>query len=148
MKKNLILAIGILSLVVAAIGWAIYADPERHDKLLFKQALRQFASQSQVWEAQFTSESKLPQVNQTLTLNYLDRANVDATMSVKISTRGNRVVMQFGDGDTLLAQQTVALVPKQVKGQVVWQCLEGSLLIRVRSKNCRLGKGFTRNQLL
>ena len=140
MAKNLTITVALILVFAAGIGFAIYQDPERKEHQLFLQAIQQFALQAENIEKQFLSNQLLPPFNNTLQLDYADIQDSSGQIELNATMVNNQVTLRFGDGDSLLANQTIILQPVIEQQQVKWKCLNGSVLLRFRIKACRLGE--------
>ncbi|WP_444996893.1 pilin [Aliikangiella sp. IMCC44359] len=141
MLRNIIITLILSFLIIIGIGYAVYNDRDFHEKQLFAQALTQFSLNAQQLEKQFLANSTLPEHNQQLNLN-IPSSNVHLPLAIKSDQK--TITLLFGNGNSALANQTVILEPYINKArQVRWKCIQGSLLLRYRSKSCQLGKGIS-----
>lgn len=143
MSKNITIAIILIIFIFGGIGYAIYSAPERPEHLLFEQAIKKFSTYAAPLEKQFREKQSLPEFNQTASLSLPTSSKTPTTIPLKITTQNNTITLLFGEGDSTLANQTIILEPFIKKDKVRWKCINGSVLIRFRSKECRLGQGVS-----
>jgi len=153
MSKNFGILLFLVTIIAAGIGYAVYTAPELPEHRLFNLAIKHFANKSSEFEKQFRANQVITNFKQQFDIEYSDLDRVEGTISVKMSAVNNQVILTFGEGNTAMANQTILLepfFPRQSTAQtpVHWKCIGGSVLIRFRSKACRLGKGFVSNEII
>ena len=142
MSNNFATAIILIAVIVGGLYYAIYSDPEYHDHQLFDQAINTFANNAKELEQQFQSSGDLPLLSRKFTLSFIDQSDNQSNITLEMNVIHNAVTLTFGDAESALANQSILLEPFVSKNQVRWKCLGGSALIRLRSKECRLGEGI------
>lgn len=147
MKKNLAVAFLLIFIIAAGIGYAILNAPEWPEHQLFKVALKTFSQNAGKLENQFIHQGKIADEPRELRLNYRDLDNVESIILVNMSVSNNQVTFSFAEGNTAFAHQSIIFEPyfSDKNGdtkQVVWKCIGGSVLIRFRTNDCRLGPGI------
>ncbi|TQV73943.1 hypothetical protein FLL45_13855 [Aliikangiella marina] len=137
MNKNLIILVLMLSAIGAGIYFAVLQDKNRDDILLVEQAINNFSQAVSPLEKQFLNNRKFQLANTktNLPLNKTGQS-IEVTTVVGV----DRVTLRFSDGDTEVANKTIVLVPFIENSQVRWQCIEGSIILRLRPRDCQLGK--------
>ena len=139
----------LLSAIVAAgIGYAIFTDPEYPIIRLVNQAIRGFAQNAGGLENQFRARASLPISTNQLSLDFVDADDQINKLAVDMLISSQFVTLVFPDTDSPLANQTIILEPYIKNEQIRWKCIDGSVLIRFRSKDCRLGYGILISELL
>ena len=153
MAKNLGAILILILLLAAGIGYAIFSAPELPEHQLFKLAMKQFSQNAAPLEQQYIKQGAISSEAKELSINFDDLDKVQASISVKMSVANNQVTLSFGEGNTAFANQTVTLEPyfprdDTDKENIRWKCIGGSVLIRFRSKDCRLGPSIDTRELL
>ncbi|TQV85480.1 pilin [Aliikangiella coralliicola] len=148
MAKTFTIAILLVASIIAGLFYAIYSDPERHDHQLFELAIKTFANNAEKLEQEFQSSGTLPAISQTHSLSFTDLTNTQSTISLDMRVTGNAITLQFGDGESLLANQSILLEPFIANSKIRWKCIGGSALIRLRTKACRLGEGIQTQEIV
>ena len=158
MLKNLTITFFLLLTIATGIGYAIYSAPELPEHRLFELALKQFSNNAESLEKQFKDKRSIDNNQKQLTINYIDLEKLESLMTLTMLVQNNLVTLQFTDGNTALANQTIVLEPyfarddsteSEASEQTVrWKCLGGSVLIRFRTRDCRLGYGFVTSEFL
>ena len=142
--KNLVIFIFIAILVAIGIMYSVFSDPELESKRIFEQAISEFAKNAGGLETQYKKDAALPVSSKILRLDGVDNQNdaSGADPSIKMQVFAQYVVLTFSEGEWDVANQTVVLEPFLKAKQLRWKCINGSLLVRLRSKDCRLGNGI------
>lgn len=137
MNKNIMTVLGVLSVLVGGIYYAFLQDKNRENRLLVESALQSFALKADSIERSFINEKQLKPSSSQENL-----PAVESQQIYRLSTivDVDRVTLKFLDGDEELANKTLVLIPYIEDELVSWQCLEGSIILRLRPKDCRLGK--------
>jgi hypothetical protein len=153
MAKNLTAVLILVLLLAGGIGYAIFSAPEMPEHRLFNLALKQFSKNAASLEKQFIKQGVISAETKTLSVDYVDLEKVKTSIAVKMSVAHNQVQLYFGEGNTAFANNTVILEPYFPRGDVNkknirWKCIAGSVLIRFRSKDCRLGQGIDTKEVL
>jgi len=137
MKNFIVLAL-LVTVVAAGIYFTVISDPELESKRAFDQAISEFAKNAELLEQHFKKNASLPPSTKTLYL-----INVEQTgLTVKMQVLAQHVILTFSSGEWAVANQTIVLEPVIKDQKLRWKCLNGSLLVRWRSKDCRLGNGI------
>ena len=142
MLRNISIAIFSLILIGSGIGYAIFQDPDRLLQNLVKESIHQVATKAKQLEPNYLKSGSLKKGSFSLSLDYKDSQGQSATLPVQVNISGQMISLRYGDGDIPVANQTLILKPVAKNQSVIWQCLDGSLLIRLRPKDCRLGYGI------
>lgn len=138
-------------------GYAFFNDPELPAVRLFRQAISEFAKNASELELQFEQNGSLLAADQKqgfskiLSLDYEsvspeNSGNISDT-SIQMVVSEYSVTLTFSDSEWPLAGQSIILVPfipesSLNSDQLRWKCISGSVLIRLRLKDCRLGYGI------
>ena len=147
MFKQLLVVLAIAVVVAAGISFSYFSDEQWYERQLFEQSLRAFGQEQRALNAAFAKDSQLPAYSKTLSLNYVDSNNAPLVIDIQITSSNNQVILSFGQGETQLAEQTIILEPilktlDDGNQQVYWKCLNGSVLLKYRTKACRLGEAI------
>lgn len=142
MLKNLLVAAFIILIIASGLGYAIYSAPELPEHQLFNKTLEEFAKNAGKLEQEFKKLGQLTEFAQQLDVPFKTQQKESANILVKTHISNNTLILTYDQGKTALANQTIILEPYLLEGRVRWKCINGSVLIRFRSKNCRLGKGI------
>ncbi len=152
MIKNSIVILFLTAIIGGGIVYAIYSDPELSSLQLFERAMVEFARNADGLEAQFRKNQSMTDSTKELSLagNRPQSNSKPLVLSMVVSKRF--VTLVFSIGDWPLANQSIVLEPflpeiSTKDGRVRWKCLGGSVLVRFRSKNCRLGYGVLISEL-
>jgi len=148
----------IIGIITAGISYAILSDPELPTQGLFKATLVEFSIHAEPLERRFKKASKMQTSRKKFTVTYLNDDNPLAKVGVidkfvvNMQVSEQRVTLVFSNKQGPLAGQSIILEPQvlgeQATGKVVtWKCINGSVLARVRTKNCRLGYGHSRIEM-
>jgi hypothetical protein len=166
--KSLILFLLISAVVGAGVGYAVFSDPELPSVKLFEDTMKAFAKKSGYLEKQFLEKGSLSAQESQLSVHFsaAKDGEKDIKLTMKISPK--LVILRFPDfqlenasnneqneklaqQDTektiSLSGQSILLEPYIKDEQVRWKCIEGSVLVRLRSKDCRLGYGVLTTEL-
>jgi len=147
MARNLIVFLTLLGVISAGIFYAVQSDPEYNSLRLFEQTLQKFSQGSNELEAQFTQKGALIPSSSEFIVNFVaDSGNILPITVTKIVNE-RIVTLVLADGDWPLSNQTIVLEPFIKESQLRWKCIEGSVLVRNRNKNCRLGYGIVTSEL-
>jgi len=152
-SKNFGILVFLVVIIVGGIGYAIQTAPELPEHRLFDLAIKHFAEKSSEVEKQFKTNQLIANFEQQLNIEYSDVNQVQTNILVKMSAADNQITLTFGEGNTAMANQSILLEPffprqSAANTPVHWKCIGGSVLIRFRSKACRLGKGFVSSEIL
>ncbi len=147
MAKNIILFILIIIIIASGIGYSFLNDPEQPARQLVKLTLKEFAENSDELEKQFLTNTLLNENVKELTVafTYLDK---EFLVPIKMTVQKNQVTLLFDDEKSLLAGQTIILEPFKKDNLTHWYCINGNVLVRLRSRNCRIGNGILSSDLL
>ncbi len=151
MTKNQMLLLLLTAIIGAGVGYVVYFAPERPSVQLFNQAINEFAKNAEALEVQYKKNASLSTSSKTLSLGVTE-ARGDKPLVVNMAISNQRVTLVFAEGDWPLANQSIILEPfipeiSNNDGQVRWKCIAGSVLVRFRSKDCRLGYGILTSEL-
>ena len=148
MAKNLSIFVFLVLIIAAGIGYSYYSDPELPAQQLVRKTLKEFANKSESIEREFESRGKMSSSSKNLTVKFVDANKSEQNLSVKMRVVANSVTLSFPARAPVLADQTIILEPFEQNGQIRWKCLGGSVLVRYRNKDCRIGKGISRQDIL
>ncbi len=137
MMKKLLVFILLLGVIIAGIGYLVVQDQDFQKQKAFIETLKLFAKQAKPLEKQFRSKKGLKPSKKTLKLQ-LQTADGPIKVLIQMQVRAKSVLLTYA-GESDLAGQTVILEPVISQQKVGWKCLNGSLLTRYRTKDCRLG---------
>lgn len=141
--KNFIVLAFLVIVVAAGIYFTVISDPELEPKRAFDQAISEFAKNAELLEQHFKKNASLPPSTKTLYLTSGEQSGLTAKMQVF----AQYVILTFSSGEWAVANQTIVLEPLIKDQQLRWKCINGSLLVRWRSKDCRLGNGILISEL-
>lgn len=152
MIKNVILFLVLVAVIGGGIGYSFYSDPEQASIQLFDQAMNQFAKQAENLEIQYEKNGALSESTKILKLDTITSQESDANLVVHMTVASQYVTLVFSDGNWPLANQSIILEPfipesSFLDKSVRWKCISGSVLVRLRNKNCRLGYGVSSSKL-
>lgn len=142
MQKNSLLGVLLIIIVAAGLFYAVNQDPERREHQLFVTTLKQVAAYSKPYESQFFTSQSIKADSAQISLPYQTSTGETQQIILSLQTANNQVTLRYGPGDSALANQTIILEPLVKNNQVYWKCLNGSVLLRFRSKACRLGEAI------
>lgn len=146
--KNLIIVVLLLGIISVGISYSIYNSPDLPLQNMYKMALTEFAKQAEPFEQEFTRSSQFKTQDKLVEFdtNSPDGANTHVAMT--LTTTSAAITLSFMTGEFALAGETIILEPELKEGVIHWKCINGSVLVRIRTKNCRLGYGETRLSML
>jgi len=147
--KNIVTVVFLVVLVVVGIGYAVFSDPDFASKQIFDKVMTEFAKNAKPLESQYRKNSSLLVFSKVFDLSDMfdkDKGE-QSDYTVNMQVLAQQVILTFSDGDWAFANQAVILEPFIKDEQVRWKCIAGSLLVRLRSKDCRLGKGVIISEL-
>ena len=152
MIKNILLLLILVAVIGGGIGFAYYSDPEQASIQLFDQAMTEFAKNAENLEKQYEENGSLSETTKILYLDTIASQQSEANLVVNMTVARQYVTLIFSDGNWPLANQSIILEPfipetSSKDKSVRWKCISGSVLIRFRSKNCRLGYGVSSSEL-
>lgn len=162
MAKNIILLLTLIAIVGGGIGYAFYSDPDQASIQLFDQTMIEFAKNAQNLESQYEKNGFLIESEKILHPDFTGLQESNDRLMVNMIVAKQQVSLVFSDGEWPLANQSIILEPflpenisqedsaptvSSGNKQVRWKCLSGSVLVRFRSKNCRLGYGVLSAEL-
>ncbi len=141
------LGILLIAIMMAGFRYVYYADPELPDRRLFADAINAFSNNAASSENEFVKKQSISQLNKSFSLKYIGSDKVESVIGLRMSTQNNLVILTFGKGESLLAERSIIMEPyftnKEMNlASVRWKCIGGSVLLRLRSKACRLGYGI------
>ncbi len=136
-----------VGVIAAGITYAILSDPELPTQGLFKATLKEFSKHARPLETQFKSSKKMQLTKKKLIVTYSDSDNplsndyTGGEFIIHMQVSEKLVTFVFDNKSELLAGESIILEPQIIGSKIVWKCINGSVLARVRTKNCRLGYG-------
>lgn len=143
----------IVVVIAAGMAYAILSDPELPTQGLFKATLREFSKHVAQLEKQLKNSNGMRTSQKNFTVIYSDENNpltqtgVAGKFVINMQISKNLVTLMFSNKTGLLAGQSIMLEPKISDKVVKWKCINGSVLARVRTKNCRLGYGHSQIEM-
>jgi len=126
-------------LILAGLGWAITNSPDRNEMLLVEKATEKFFEKADLLNSSLIKSSPLPEFKETHSLT-LEGQTDSQPQIIEIRVDGEVVILTFLESDNELSGQTMIFEPVVNEQQVLWKCLNGSVLLRYRSKHCQLGE--------
>jgi hypothetical protein len=141
MVKNVILLISIIGIIAFGIGYAFLNDPEQPARQLVKLTLQEFFNYAGELEEEYSAHSLLKENTKEL-LIVLTLSEKVTQESVKLTVENNQVTLLFNNENSILVGQTIILEPFNKNNQINWYCINGSVLVRLRNKDCRIGNGI------
>jgi len=152
MIKNVFLFFILVAVIGGGIGYSFYSDPEQASIQLFDQAMKQFAKRADILEEQYEESGVLSESTEILKLERITVEESESKLVVHMTVASQYVTLVFSDGKWPLANQSIILepfIPEALSEEksVRWKCISGSVLVRIRSKNCRLGYGIVSSEL-
>ncbi len=140
MLKNIVIFVLISCTLGVGIGYAIYSDPELASKQLFDRTIKAFAQNASALNLQYRNDQALTVLERELEVGDTESTGENLSVQMKVSKKSVQLI--FPDGDGALSNQTIILEPFLKENVLRWKCHNGSVLMRLRSKNCRLGYGI------
>ena len=152
MLKNIALLLILVAVIGGGISYAFYSDPEQASIRLFDQAMNEFAKNAENLEKQYEKNDSLSESTKKLNLDRITSKEGEINLVVNMTVSRQYVTLTFPDGNWPLANQSIVLEPfipetSSENKSVRWKCIRGSVLVRLRSKNCRLGYGILSSEL-
>jgi len=143
--KKLLAFLLLLGVILAGVGYAVFTDPDFKRQQMFIHTLKAFANEVKPLESQFKSQQVLLPNSSTFNVDYTD-SDGQQSLQIVMQVEPNLVRLSYPiEGD--LDGETIVLEPLLKQQKVLWKCLNGSLLTRYRTKDCRLGYAIDFNQL-
>lgn len=146
--KSFILVFTIVLIILSGIGYSIVTSPDYAQQRLFAEALKGFASKAGSLQQELIKNQRLTDQHQSITVDFKLLLGERVNQSIKMEVANQRVVLRFSEQSNLLSAQSVILEPLIIDGSVRWKCINGDVITRVRSKNCRTGVGETLESML
>jgi hypothetical protein len=153
MMSKLLKILPIIVVVLAGFGYVILSDPELPAAGLFKATLKEFSKHSRSLDSQFKASESLRASSKSLSVKFstsenpLQSSQLAGQYRVKMTVSSMFVSLVFVDADGPLRNQSIVLEPFIKDNLVKWKCINGSVLARVRTKNCRLGYGHSTSEM-
>ncbi len=141
--KNLMVVFAIVLVIITGIGYSLVTSPDYAGQKLFAEALKGFAAKAGSLQQEYLKNQGLPEQQHSLSIDFDVLFAERVNQAVKMEVSSQRVVLRISDQSPLLTGQTVILEPSIENGRVRWKCINGSVVTRVRTKNCRTGIGET-----
>ena len=148
MAKNISIFLFLIVVIGGGIGYSFYSDPELPAQQLFSLTVKEFVRNSESLENDFEARGSLTPATRTLRVEFESAGNIENEVLVNMRVSTNRVVLTFPIQTSILPDQTIILEPYKKDANIRWKCINGTVLIRNRDKNCRLGYGISRTELL
>lgn len=133
---------GVCLLIVGGISYSYYSAPEQPSVQIVDKALNEFMQLAIPLEQTFFETQSITNIDKSLSVNLPSDPN---SYLVTMQVVSNKVLLTFPDNATLIAGQTVLMEPQIKDNKVLWKCINGSLLVRLRPRDCRLGNGLSRH---
>lgn len=146
MTKNTLLFFIIVLILASGLSYVVYQDPEKAEQQLFIATLKQAQIHTKHLESEFFTSQTLTSEPAKFNVMHPISNGETGQISITLSTANNQITLRFDEGNTALAGQTIILEPVIKNNQVLWKCLHGSVLLRFRSKACRLGEAILLDQ--
>ena len=146
--NKFILLLLLIGIIGAGIGYSIISSPDLPAQLLFKKVLNEFANHSADLEQDFLNNGVLKPQNKKLSLAFELGSGSMGTFEISMVVSQYPVNLNISSTASELASQSIILEPTTDNSEVRWKCINGSVLVRVRTKNCRLGLGELRSDML
>ncbi len=141
--KNLIIVLFLVLLIGAGVGYSMLTSPDFAPQIMFKQILKEFAASAKDINAQFKSTQRMQQQQVELPVRFQLPLGESINISIDMQVDAHRVVLKVPNDSPYLTGQQIILEPAVTLNEVRWKCINGDVVARVRSKNCRLGNGET-----
>jgi len=148
MAKNISIFLFLIVLIGGGIGYSFYSDPELPAQKLFSLTLKEFARNSESLEKEFEAKGRLNPSTRTLRVAFEQADTAESEVLLNMNIGSNSVTLTYSTQASILASQSIILEPYKKNSQVRWKCINGTVLVRYRDKNCRLGYGIARSELL
>jgi hypothetical protein len=131
-----------VAIIAGGLGYSFFSAPEQPTHQLVKAALDQFELDSLDLESQFQKNQRFSDFNSSINIDISSR-----TESFKVNMQGSnsKVLLTFPANAGLVANQTILLEPFIKESEVRWKCINGTVLVRLRPKPCRIGNGLSRH---
>ena len=146
--KNLIVIFTIVAVILIGVGYSLVTSPDYAQQKLFAQALKGFAEKAGNLQREFLSRQNLAEQQLSITVNFEVLLGERVNQIIKAEVFSQRVVLRFSEQSPLFSGQSVILEPVVDNQTVRWKCINGDVVTRVRTKNCRTGVGETLDSML
>jgi len=137
--KAALIALMLAVIISGGLYFSYMQDQDRHAQQMFKQVMAAVANLSPQLEQSYTANQQFSPQDKPVSLSVVNHDGVQTKLSFVIQVEPEYVLISIAPGETLLADSTVLLEPVLSEGQVRWKCLGGDLLLRYRSKACKVG---------
>ena len=148
MAKNTPILLFLILVIGGGIGYSFYSDPELPAQKLFSLTLKEFARNSESLENEFETKGSLTTSTRTLRVEFEQADIAESEVLVNMNISSSSIALTFAIQAGVLSSETIILEPYIKDSQVRWKCINGTVLVRYRDKNCRLGYGIARSELL
>lgn len=143
----------IIGIIIGGISYAVISDPDFDAQRLYEATLKEFANQSAQQERQFQLSQNMKPAMKQFSVSFSE-SNNDSNNSdhqgaylLKMTVNNKNITLLYEGEKGLLVGQTIILEPVIKDNSVRWKCINGSVLARVRTKNCRLGYGHSNAEM-
>ncbi len=168
MGKQGLLLLFLVVMSCVGVGYAILTDPELLPRQVFSESIKAFAANAKTLELQFKKDGKFKPTKKELKIklsanpigfltntfsirdnphrNTSESAQLEKDLAIQMRVGESMVTLVFPEVIPSISNQTVILAPyfenEDIQNIVRWRCIDGSFLVRFRSKPCRIGKGI------
>lgn len=147
MFKNVSQILVIVAITAAGFGYALMSDPERESHDLFQRAIVGFSLVASDLDQQYLTTKSFKNGSRSYQVDYKDENGQVATQTISMMIDAQIIKLTFDNAPSSLSEQSILLEPLVKDDTVYWRCINGSVLVRYRTKDCRLGYGFTIAQM-
>ena len=110
---------------------------------MFEQALKGFAQKAKSLENEYKTSQNMVERASEFEIGFQSPLGESVRETVTMEVSSQQVTLRIPDQSQVLAGQTIILEPSLTDGILRWKCINGNVLARVRTKNCRVGDGET-----
>jgi hypothetical protein len=141
--KSFILLLLLLGVIGGGVGYSLLNSPDFTSQLMFKQILKSFANKAIEFESQFRKQQSMEPQQKELLVEFQTPFGDRLSEKLQLVVSKNIITIKIPNSSSALAGQSIVLEPVINENVLRWKCINGDVVIRVRSKNCRLGNGET-----
>ena len=146
--KNLMIVFIIILVVFSGIGYSLVTSPDYAQQKMFAEALKGFAEKAGNLRTEYLKDQSLTEQKRSISIDFQVFLGERVNQSISMEVLSQRVILRFSEQNQQMPGQTIVLEPSIDKGAVRWKCINGDVVTRVRTKNCRTGVGETLDSML
>ncbi|MBV1908818.1 MAG: pilin [Kangiellaceae bacterium] len=146
--KNLLVFTVLAVAIGSGIYYAVNQSPDVLAQSFFRTILKEVSPELLKYEKDLASAGTMKSETKQLSFNFIHPDGNQERVTLSLSVKESQLLLAIGDTASLLSGETIILEPSREEGTTVWKCINGSVLVRIRPKNCRLGLGELRTEML